>query len=157
MPSPYASAATDEHGPPLNVAPGSVVVVRDDEWLVTAADETQDGLLVHVQGLSELVRDTTAAFYEHLDDIRVLDPAEARVEADDSPGYRRAKLWLEATLRKTAIPLERARPHGQHAACSPTRSPTSSRPCARRSTRRTCARASCSPTRSASARRSRSA
>lgn len=104
MPSPYASAATIER-PELNVAPGSVVVVRDAEWMVTAATQTQDGLLVRVQGLSDLVRDTTASFYEHLDDIRVLDPAEARLKADDSPGYRQAKLWLEATLRKTPIPL----------------------------------------------------
>ncbi|WP_233437868.1 helicase-related protein [Agromyces laixinhei] len=109
MPSPYASAATaaPEHtaAPELNVAPGSVVVVRDAEWMVTAATQTQDGLLIRAQGLSELVRDTTASFYEHVDDIRVLDPAAARLKADDSPGYRQAKLWLEATLRKTPIPL----------------------------------------------------
>lgn len=104
VPNPYTSAATMER-PDLNVAPGSVVVVRDAEWMVTAATQTQDGLLVRVQGLSDLVRDTTAAFYEHLDDIRVLDPADARLKADASPGYRQAKLWLEATLRKTPIPL----------------------------------------------------
>lgn len=103
LPTPYNSASTME--PALNVAPGSVVVVRDAEWMVTAATQTQDGLLVRVHGLSDLVRDTTASFYEHLDDIRVLDPAEARLKADDSPGYRQAKLWLEATLRKTPIPL----------------------------------------------------
>lgn len=104
LPTPYASAPPTDR-PELNVAPGSVVVVRDAEWMVTAATQTQDGLLVRVQGLSELVRDSTASFYEHLDDIRVLDPAEARLKADDSPGYRQAKLWLEATLRKTPIPL----------------------------------------------------
>ena len=51
----------------LNVAPGSVVRVRDADWLVTNASPTQDGLLIEVTGLSELVRDTRAAFYEHLD------------------------------------------------------------------------------------------
>jgi superfamily II DNA or RNA helicase len=81
------------------------VVVRDAEWLVTATEMTADGLLVRVQGLSELVRDTNAAFYESLDTIEPMDPAAARVISDDSPGYRRAKLWLEATLRKTAVPL----------------------------------------------------
>ena len=89
----------------LNVAPGSVVVVRDMEWLVTAVESTGDGALVRAQGLSELVRDTTAAFYESLDEITPLDPASARIVGDHSPGYRRAKLWLEATLRKTAVPL----------------------------------------------------
>ena len=90
----------------LTVAPGSVVVVRDEEWLVTSMENTLDGQLLHVQGLSDLVRGTTASFYESLDvDLEVLDPRLATVCADSSPGYRRARLWLEATLRKTAVPL----------------------------------------------------
>ena len=34
----------------LNVAPGSIVTVRDMDWLVTNATPTQDGLLVEAQG-----------------------------------------------------------------------------------------------------------
>ncbi|GAA1941656.1 DEAD/DEAH box helicase [Microbacterium aoyamense] len=90
---------------PLNVAPGSLVRVRDADWLVTNASPTQDGLLVEVTGLSELVRDTRAAFYEHLDEIVPYDPRQTKVRADDSPKYRRSRLWLESTLRKTPIPL----------------------------------------------------
>ncbi len=90
----------------LSVAPGSVVVVRDEEWLVTGVEHTQDGALLTVQGLSELVRDSTATFYENLDRIEPHNPAEARVVGDPSPRYRTARLWLEATLRKTAIPLD---------------------------------------------------
>ena len=89
----------------LDVAPGSVVVVRDEEWLVEATSDTADGLLVHVRGLGELVRDTTATFYASLDRITPLDPSQARVVADDSPTYRTARLWLESTFRKTAVPL----------------------------------------------------
>jgi len=87
------------------IAPGSVVTVRDAEWLVTDTDMTTDGLVIRVQGLSELVRDTAATFYESLDTIVPMDPAAARVVSDDSPGFRRAKLWLEATLRKTPVPI----------------------------------------------------
>ena len=91
----------------ISIAPGSVIIVRDEEWLVTGVEHTTDGRLLRCQGLSELVRDTTASFYEGLDaDLRVLDPAEASVVADDSPHYRRSRLWLEATLRKTAVPLD---------------------------------------------------
>jgi SNF2 family DNA or RNA helicase len=36
---------------------------------------------------------------------RGLDPATASLVADDSPSYRCARLWLEATARKTPIPL----------------------------------------------------
>jgi superfamily II DNA or RNA helicase len=89
----------------LNVAPGSVVHIRDEEWLVTSAEKSVDGTLVRVQGLSELVRDTTAAFYSALDTIEVVDPRNSKVVADSSPNYRRARLWLESTLRKTPAPL----------------------------------------------------
>lgn len=89
----------------LTVAPGSLVVVRDAEWRVLAAEPSQDGLKIRVQGVSELVRDTTATFYEALDTIEPLDPADAKVVPDGSSGYRQAKLWLEATLRKTPAPL----------------------------------------------------
>lgn len=88
----------------LNVAPGSVVRVRDEDWLVTAVEPSLDGTLVRVQGLSELVRDTTAAFYSKIDDIEVVDPAKAKVVADNTPNYRRSRLFLETTLRKTPTP-----------------------------------------------------
>ena len=87
------------------IAPGSIVVVRDEEWLVTQIEPASDGEFVHVQGLSELVRETDAIFSTALDEIVPLDPARAKVVADDSPNYRRARLWLESTLRKTAVPL----------------------------------------------------
>jgi hypothetical protein len=87
------------------IAPGVTVVVRDEEWLVTSVGQTTDGQLLHVQGLSALVQGKTASFYESLDEIEVLDPAQATLTPDSSPGYRRAKLWLEATLRKTSVPL----------------------------------------------------
>lgn len=93
----------------LNVAPGSLVKVRDADWIVTNATPTRDGLLIEVTGLSELVRDTRAAFYEHLDEITPYDPRATKVRADDSPKYRRSRLWLESTLRRTAIPLGEGR------------------------------------------------
>ena len=90
----------------LQVAPGSVVVVRDEEWLVTGVEQSADGALITVQGLTELVRDSQAMFYEDLDEIVVLDPATTQVVADDSPRYRKSRLWLEATIRKTALPID---------------------------------------------------
>jgi hypothetical protein len=53
------------------IAPGSVVIVRDEEWLVTKM-ETSDGVtLLSVQGLSELVRGTRATFLDSLNKIEV--------------------------------------------------------------------------------------
>lgn len=40
-----------------------------------------------------------------LDDVRTLDPADTRLVADTSPGFRRTRLWLDAVLRKTPMPL----------------------------------------------------
>jgi len=101
----YANVTAIRSGAQADLAPGSVVVIRDEEWFVRTTEETSDGTLVRVQGLSELVRDTTATFYRSLDTITPLDPAAARVVADASPQYRRARLWLESTFRKTAVPL----------------------------------------------------
>ncbi|WP_036284055.1 helicase-related protein [Microbacterium luticocti] len=97
--------ASDVLSERIAIVPGSIVVVRDATWIVISVEETQGGRLVRVQGLSELVRDTTAAFYDSLDEIVPLDPSDATVKADVSPGFRRAKLWLEATIRKTPVPL----------------------------------------------------
>jgi hypothetical protein len=87
------------------IAPGSVVIVRDEEWLVTKMETTDGVTLLWVQGLSELVRGTRATFWDSLDKIEVFDPATASLVADDSPSYRRARLWLEATALNTPLPI----------------------------------------------------
>ena len=81
-----------------------MVRVRDEDWLVTQVSTTSDSMLVMVQGLSELVRDTTAQFSAGLDHIVPVDPRRTRVIADTSTRHRLSRLWLEATLRKTALP-----------------------------------------------------
>ncbi len=60
------------------IAPGSVVVIRDEEWLARATEMTADGLLVTAQGLGELVRNTEATLYSSLDRITALDPANIK-------------------------------------------------------------------------------
>ncbi|MCD2262879.1 DEAD/DEAH box helicase [Dietzia aurantiaca] len=93
-------------------APGVTVEVRDEEWLVTAVERAAsspstggDAYLLKVRGVSPYVRDTTATFYTDLDEVKPLDPSESTVVADPSPGYRRSRLWLESTLRRTPVPL----------------------------------------------------
>lgn len=95
-------AAVSTNG--LNVVPGSVVSVRDATWVVTSATSTPSGTLIQVQGLSELVRDTEAAFYSDLDTIEIIDPRHATVVADHSPRYRQTRLYLETVLRATPVP-----------------------------------------------------
>nr|WP_250149437.1 hypothetical protein [Mycolicibacter acidiphilus] len=68
----------------FTAAPGSVVLVRDAEWLVTAVEEATDGFFVHVLRLSELVRDTAATFCTAIDTVTEVDPTKVRVTADGS-------------------------------------------------------------------------
>jgi hypothetical protein len=59
------------------IAPGAQVVVRDEEWLVRAVQQTTaDGKLVRVIGASELVRDQEATFLTELDDVQPLRPED---------------------------------------------------------------------------------
>ena len=86
-------------------APGTVLEIRDETWLVQRVERASDGWFVEVQGLSELVRGTQATFSSAIDDIVPLDPSKATVKVDASAHHMQSRLWLEATLRKTAVPL----------------------------------------------------
>jgi len=82
------------------------VVVRNEQWIVRATQQTpSDGLLVRCIGTSTLVRDTEASFVTSLDRVEPLRPEETVLVPDDSPGYRRARLHLEAVIRKTPVPV----------------------------------------------------
>lgn len=87
------------------IAAGAQVVVRDEQWIVRSTQQTpSDGLLVRCIGTSTLVRDTEAAFVTNLDRIEPLRPEDTVLVQDDSPGYRRSRLYLEAALRKAPVP-----------------------------------------------------
>ena len=109
MSSPTQEAAqearTDNAANSTAYAPGLMVKVRDELWLITSVTQSVDGYLLKVRGLSDYVRDTTASFYTAIDDVEVFDPAKVEVVPDRSPGYRTTRLWLETTLRQTPVPL----------------------------------------------------
>ncbi|WP_405959260.1 DEAD/DEAH box helicase [Streptomyces sp. NBC_00868] len=90
-------------GPP---PAGTVIEVRDEEWLVRSSRLIRDGeILIEAIGASELVRGHEARFLTSLDGTpRVLSPEDTRIDHDPSPGFRRSRLFLEAALRKTPLP-----------------------------------------------------
>ena len=69
-----------------------------------AAHTPADGLMVRCIGRSVFVRDQRATFFTNLDVVEPLDPAETKLVADDSPNFRRSRLFLEAVIRKTPVP-----------------------------------------------------
>ncbi|APT93363.1 helicase [Corynebacterium phocae] len=87
------------------LAPGIIVEVRDEEWLVTSVIRSVDGWKIKARGLTEYVRDSVATFYSAIDNIQVFDPTQVEVVPDSSPQYRHSRLWMETTLRNTPVPL----------------------------------------------------
>ncbi|MFJ8301204.1 DEAD/DEAH box helicase [Streptomyces sp. NPDC094447] len=89
---------------------GAQVLVRDEVWLVRNAVPTaDDGTRIEVVGVSDFVRDQEAVFFTGLDTVELIDPRDTRLIADDSPTYRRSRLFLEAVLRRTALPQSERR------------------------------------------------
>lgn len=78
-------ARTDNAANSTAYAPGLMVKVRDELWLITSVTQSVDGYLLKVRGLSDYVRDTTASFYTALDNVQVFDPAKVEVVPDRSP------------------------------------------------------------------------
>jgi superfamily II DNA or RNA helicase len=86
----------------LTFAPGARILVRDEEWLVKATlPANVGGVAVRAVGLSELVRNHEALFLSQLDTIQELRPEETKLTHDESPQYRRTRLYLESLLRRT--------------------------------------------------------
>ena len=91
-------------------ASGMTVLARGEQWLVTDSRRIDhDVTRLSVIGTSSLVRDQSAVFFHArgLDNVVPLLPEETRLvtdDDDDSPAYRRSRLFIEALLRKTPLP-----------------------------------------------------
>ncbi|MFI1972846.1 SNF2-related protein [Streptomyces cinnamoneus] len=85
--------------------PGAQILVRDEEWLVRTARRTDhDGDRIEAIGVSEFVRDEEAVFFTGIDTVELLEPEKTLLVPDTSSYFRRARLFLEAVLRKTPLP-----------------------------------------------------
>lgn len=83
--------------------PGMRIRCRDAEWLVTRVETTDYSVphfAVFCTGADDLVRGMESVFLTALDEVEPVDPRDTRLVADDSNGYRRSKLFLEAQLRQ---------------------------------------------------------
>lgn len=98
-----------QRGESKQLAPGMRVLIRDAEWVIRKVDMASDGgQVLTCDGVSELVRDRTAMFLTGLEgEIRVLDPAQTRLEQDSSPGFADSLLYIESLLRRQSINDER--------------------------------------------------
>lgn len=86
-------------------------MVRGEDFLIrTVRDfsveegESREGHVLHVEGLSELVKGQRFIFDTLIDQhIQVLNPLNTELIADDQQGYRKLKLYLETQLRNSPV------------------------------------------------------
>jgi len=84
------------------LAPGARAVVRGEEWLVrSSVPVSTGGYAVRVIGMSELVRNHEAIFLTALDSVEEMRPEDTKLVSDDTPQFRRSRLFLESLLRRT--------------------------------------------------------
>lgn len=86
----------------LPFAPGSRVVIRDEEWLIRRVDPAADGgWVLSCDGVSDLVQGQSPLFLTTLEkQIEVLDPAKTELVPDESPTFNAAILYLESLRRR---------------------------------------------------------
>lgn len=85
-------------------APGARILARDEEWLVRSAVRTEhDGYLIKAIGISELVQDEPIAIFDALEPVELLRPEDTELVHDETPRFRRSRLFLEAVLRRTPL------------------------------------------------------
>jgi SNF2 family DNA or RNA helicase len=83
--------------------PGIRITARGEDFLITKAEEDGGTYVLDVEGISELVKGKRFKFDTRLDsDIRVLDPVNTELQADNDHGYRKTKLFLETHLRNSS-------------------------------------------------------
>jgi ERCC4-related helicase len=100
-----SSAAAEPARERTAYAPGARIEVRGMEWLVrTARPVGVDGTMIEALGVDELVRDQIAVFFDRLDKVTPLRPEETVLVGDDTPRFRRSRLYLESVLRRTPLP-----------------------------------------------------
>jgi superfamily II DNA or RNA helicase len=90
----------------FDIAPGSTVLVRGEEWQVLDVERFQYShrFMVRCVGRGELVRDTEATFFSDLDQIEAVDPTSTRFVVDESESCRHGRLYIEAVMRRSPLP-----------------------------------------------------
>ncbi len=86
-------------------APGSRLMIRGEEWIVRRTQRTfGNDYLIHVTGLSPLVRDSDWQFNRNLEEITEVRPEETKLVMDESSHFIASRLHIESLLRSTPPP-----------------------------------------------------
>lgn len=83
--------------------PGARIEVRNEEWLVRSCvfDEAIGSFVVKAEGTSGVARGLQMTFLDTLDKIKEVDPLQIDFKVDDSPNFRRTKLFIDMWIKKS--------------------------------------------------------
>lgn len=88
----------------MNFTPGQRITNRNEDFIVTDVEENNGKWILSVEGISELVKAKQFIFDTSIDNnIRVIDPTETRLIADNDQGYRKTKLFIENHIRNSTV------------------------------------------------------
>lgn len=88
----------------VTYTPGARVIIRDEEWIIREVIPTFRSVELVCDGVSDLVRGKEGRFLSELEkNIQVVDPAETVLVLDDSPEFKKSRLYIESVLR-TSVP-----------------------------------------------------
>jgi superfamily II DNA or RNA helicase len=85
----------------VKYAAGMRIIVRGEEWMVKKVETNSlNKKTLHVVGISKLVKDHEAMFLNDLEKIEIVEPAKVRFVVDDSPFFKKSKLYIESQWRQ---------------------------------------------------------
>ncbi|KSV16609.1 ATP-dependent helicase [Dehalococcoides mccartyi] len=85
----------------IEFSPGMRVIIRDEEWMVKKVETNSlNHKTLYCTGISKLVKDRQTQFLTDLENIIQVDPAKVKLVADDSPFFRKSRLYIESQWRK---------------------------------------------------------
>lgn len=88
----------------MNFTSGQRITNRDEDFIINDALNNNNGWILKVEGISELVKGKRFVFDTNIDkEIRVLDPIDTKLIPDTDYGYRKTKLFIENQMRTASV------------------------------------------------------
>ena len=100
----------------MEFSPGMRVIIRDEEWMIKKVETNSlNRKTIHCVGISKLVKDHPGIFLTDIEEIVAVDPAKVNLVIDNSPYFRKSRLYIESQWRQK-IPTDSALHIGNRAA-----------------------------------------